>query len=316
MFKFMRYAKPLAILVPLIFILALIAAGAGLFYPGGDTPYPYTSLRGEEVTINARGLYYYDTVSSAAQMQANDLVALVLGLPLLAAAYWLALRGDPKSAWQLRGQFLLAGTLAFFLYTYMSMAMNTAFNPFFLLYVVLFGLSLYAFILSMMGFDVAALPARFSERLPRRAIAWTFIVTGAFLTLAWLGRIFTPILQGTPPALENTTTMVIQAMDLVLIMPLAFLAAALLLRRSAWGYLLGAVAAMKFITMGIAVSAMGINMTLQGVPDSAVLVGLFLVITVVNLVLAVLLLRSVLPVQAAKTSDKAARKRAFATKMQ
>ena len=36
-------------------------------------PYAYTSLRGENVTINGHGLYYYDTVSSVAQMQANDL---------------------------------------------------------------------------------------------------------------------------------------------------------------------------------------------------------------------------------------------------
>ena len=32
--------------------------------------------------INGHGLYYYDTVSSVAQMQANDLITLVVGLPL------------------------------------------------------------------------------------------------------------------------------------------------------------------------------------------------------------------------------------------
>jgi hypothetical protein len=123
-----------------------------------------------------------------------------------------------------------------------------------------------------------------------------------------------PILQGTPPLLENTTTMVIQAMDLVLILPLAVLSGVLLLRRSAWGYLLGSVTSMKFITMGIAVSAMGINMALQGVPDSMALVGMFLMVTTVNLVLSVFLLRSVLP-EGAK-SAKSGRKPVFATKMQ
>jgi hypothetical protein len=57
-------------LAPLIFILALGAALAGL-WPAAGTPYPLTSFRGEQVTINARSLYYWDTVSSAAHHSAG-----------------------------------------------------------------------------------------------------------------------------------------------------------------------------------------------------------------------------------------------------
>jgi hypothetical protein len=223
-------------------------------------------------------------------MQANDLVTLALGLPLLALSTWLAFRGS------LRGKLLLTGTLAFFLYTYLSMAMNTAFNALFLVYVVLFSLSLFAFILSMMSFDLASLPAQFSERLPRRAIAGLMFAAGAFLLLAWVGgRVLPPLLNGQVPLLENTTTMVIQVMDLGLIVPLAFLSGILLLRRSAWGYLLASTAVMKLLTMGVAVSAMGINMALNGVPDSVVILGIFITLTLVNMVLAVLLLKNVRP---------------------
>lgn len=285
----MKYQSSLKWMIPLIFVLALFAAGAGLFWPAGDgQPYPLTTFRGEEVTINARGLYYWDTVSSKAQMQANDLITLVVGLPLLAFSTWLAFRGS------FRGQLLLAGTLGFFLYTYMSMAFNTAFNDLFIVYVALFSLSLYAFILSMMSFDLSTLPQRFSDALPRGWIAGLMIVTAVFLLFAWLGgRILPTITQDAVPAMENTTTMVIQAMDLGLILPFAILAAVQLLRRSAWGYLLSSVAVMKFITMGLAVSGMGINMALNGEPDSAVLVGIFLVITLANLVIAYFLLKSI-----------------------
>jgi hypothetical protein len=283
----MKHRSSLQWLAPLILVLALFAAGAGLFWPSAGQPYALTTFRGEQVTINARGLYYWDTVSSAAQMQANDLVTLVLGLPLLAVSTWLAFRGS------LRGQLLLSGTLGFFLYTYMSMSMNTAFNALFVVYVALFSLSLIAFILSLMAFDVATLPRHFSETMPRRAIAALMFVTGLFLLAAWLGRIAAPWLNGTPPALENTTTMVIQAMDLGLIVPLALLSGLLLWRRSAWGYLLASVAVMKMLTMGTAVSVMGVNMALNGVPDSPAIVGIFLALTVINFVLAVLLLRSV-----------------------
>lgn len=276
--------KALNWLVPLIAMLALVVALAGL-WPGDGTPYPLTTFRGEQVTINARGLYYWDTVSTAAQMQANDLVTLVLGLPLLAVAFWLARRGS------LRGRLLLTGTFGFFLYTYMSMCFGTAYNQLFLVYVALFGLSLYAFILSLMSFDLATLPARFSARLPRRGIAGVFGFTAAFLALAWLGRVAATFAPGSIPVLENTTSMFIQAMDLALIGPLCVLAAVLLLRRSPWGYLLASVAVLKFVTMGLAVSLMALNQARVGVPISPVELVVFPVITLLNLTLAVALLR-------------------------
>jgi hypothetical protein len=66
-----------------------------------------------------------------------------------------------------------------------------------------------------------------------------------------------------------------------------------LLKHNAWGYLLGSVFTMKTITMGLGVSAMGINMARRGVPDSLGILIPFLTITAVNLVLAVLLMRSI-----------------------
>ena len=283
----MKYQSALRWLIPLIGILALVAAGTGLFYQTDGQPYPFTSHRGEEVMIYGQGLYAYDTVSSAAQAKANDLVTLVLGLPLLVVSTWQAFRGS------LRGRLLLTGTLGFFLYTYVSLAFLVSFNAFFLVYTVLYSLSLFAFILSMMSFDLETLSEKFFERLPRGWIAGLLFLIGAFLLLAWLGRILPPILQDQTPLLENATTMVIQAMDLGLILPLAVLAGILLLRHSAWGYLLASVALMKGMTMGIAVSAMGINMILQGAPQGTEALIPFLVFTLLMLIMAVILLKNV-----------------------
>src|SRR5688572_2383110 len=112
----MKHQSTLTWLTLLIGGLALVAASAGLFWPDGGEPFAFTSHRGEQVLINGRGLYRYDTVSSAAQEQAADFVTLVLGLPLLAASTWLSRRGS------LRGQLLLTGTLGYFLYTYTQMS--------------------------------------------------------------------------------------------------------------------------------------------------------------------------------------------------
>jgi hypothetical protein len=283
----MRHQSALRWLVLLIGILALLAAGAGLFWPGDGRPYLFTNHRGETVTINGRGLYFYDTVSTTAQMKGNDLVTLLIGLPLLASTAWLAFRGS------LRGHLLLSGTLGFFLYTYMSMSMLTAYNALFLVYVALFSLSLYAFVLSMLSFNLAELPRHFSAHLPRRWIAGALFVIGGFLFLAWVGRIVLPLVQGQTPTLENTTTLVIQAMDLGLIVPLAILSGILLLRCNPWGYLLASVFMMKAITLGLAVSTMIIMMTLAGVPDSLLIVVPFLGITITSLIAAVLLLANI-----------------------
>ncbi len=283
----MKHKAALGWLIPVIALLALVAAGMGLFYHAPGDTFEFTNHRGETVTINGRGLYYYDTVSSAAQQQANDLITLVVAVPALLISAWLAFRGS------LRGRLVLTGTVGFFLYTYMSMSMLTSYNSLFLVYVALFGLSLYAFILSMLSFDLKSLPGSFSPRLPRGWLAGLMFVLGGFLFLAWMGRIVPPLLQHGVPVLDNTTTLVIQAMDLALIVPLAILSGVLLLRRSPWGYLLISVALLKGVTLGLAVSTMSINMMLKGVPESPTIMIPFLVMTAASVVMAIVLLVNV-----------------------
>lgn len=283
----MRYQRYLKWLIPMIALLALFAAGMGFFYQTPGSAYSHTNHRGETVMINGHGLYYYDSVSSAAQQEGNDLVTLTVGLPLLVVSTWLAFRGS------LRGRLLLTGTLGFFLYTYLSMSMLTAYNNLFLVYVALFSLSLHAFILCMLSFDLEQLPVHFSPRLPRGWIAALMFFVAGFLLIAWLGRIVLPLLSGGTPALENTTTLVIQAMDLGLIVPLATLSGFLLLQASPWGYLLASVTLLKGVTLGLAVSSMVVNMARRGVGEGAAIAVPFLVIAILNLLMAVVLLKNV-----------------------
>jgi len=278
--------RALRILVPVIMLFALVAAVGGL-YPADGKPFSLINFRGEEVTINARGLYYWDTVSSAAQMQANDAITLFLALPLLGVSFRLTQKGS------LRGRLLLTGTLGFILYTYITMSFGAAYNPFFLIYVALFSLSLFAFVLSMMSFDVDALPARFSQKLPRKWIAGLLFFAAAFLSLAWLGRIAQTFTPGAVPALENTTSMFIQAMDLGIVVPVCVLSAVLLLRRSPWGYLLASVGLVKFLTLGTAVSLMGLNMARVGVPISPLELVIFSGMALAGIITTIILLKNV-----------------------
>ena len=283
----MKRSSILSWLSVLIALLAAIAASIGLFWQDGGNSFAFTTLHGQTVQIAGQGLYHYDSIATAAQEQGQDVVTLFLGIPLLLFALWLARRGS------LRGQLLLTGTLGYFLYTYMSMAFLTAYNPFFLVYVALFSSSLFAFVLTFTSLDMQELPAHLSSHLPRRSISAFFFTIGGFLLLMWLGLIVPPLLEGqTPQALENMTTLVIQAMDLGIIVPVSMLSGTLLLRRAPLGYLLASVVLIKFFTYGTAVTAMAIGELLAGVSLSVVVIVGFPLLTVIGISLTIVLLRN------------------------
>lgn len=288
----MKSQKAVTILSSLIAVLALIATGAGVLWQGGNH-YDFTTLRGETVQMQGGGLYRFESVSGAAQLIGSDLATLFLAVPLLVASIALYGRGT------LRGKLLLSGTLAYFLYTYTSLAMLAAYNELVLVYVALFSMSLFAFVMTIMEIDVAGLPARFSDRFPRRTIAGFALFLGAVLALMWLGRIVPALISATPPfGLESYTTLVIQVLDLGIIVPLATVAGLLLLRRSPFGYLLAAIVLVKGFSMGAAVSAMAFAQVLAGIQVSAAEATVFPLFTLVDVMLAVLMLRSLKDVPA------------------
>jgi hypothetical protein len=279
----------IAIRLALIIIpLALLAAGAGVFWQGSGQAYPFDTLRGETVMIRGTGLYRFDTVNSSSQEIGTDIVTLLIGIPLLITAILLSRKGT------LRGQLLLTGALGYFLYTYGAMCFLTAFNPLFLVYVALFSLSLFGFILSMSSLDVNEITRHVSDGFPRRAIASYFIIVAVFLTLAWIGLVAAPSLTWAPPAgLESAITMVIQALDLGVIVPTSIITATLLLQKQPWGYALSSVMLLKILTMGAALIAMIIGQILAGVDVDPVTSIIFTIISLSGIALGIVTLRNI-----------------------
>ena len=82
----------------------------------------------------------------------------------------------------------------------------------------------------------------------------------------WLALIIPPLIRGERPAeLETYTTLVIQALDLGIIVPLAAITGTLLLKRDAWGYALASLILIKGFTLGTGVLSMALFMALDGV---------------------------------------------------
>jgi hypothetical protein len=278
----------LIVLTSLIIILSLISAGLGVFWQGEGRAYEFQTLRGEAVMIQGHGLYGYETVSIAAQAVAQDIVTLLVGIPLLIVSMFLFRKGS------LRGKLLLSGTIAYFLYTYASFLFGAAYNILFLLYTALFSLSLFAFILSLMAIDIAAISNSFSTRLPHRSISVFLFIVGIFLLIAWLGRIIPALLANQPPyGLESYTTLIIQALDLGLVVPAAFLSGILLWKKHAWGYLLSSIILIKGATLAIAVTAMAVNMIRIGVEVSIGETLMFPLIALAAILMMIKLMKSV-----------------------
>lgn len=92
----MKTSHTLIWLSSLIMVLALIAAGVGLFWQEGGRPFTFTTLRGETVQIYGQGLYRYDTSIVAIGLKMADAVTLVLAIPLCLLALVLYQHGSLK----------------------------------------------------------------------------------------------------------------------------------------------------------------------------------------------------------------------------
>lgn len=266
----MKYKKTITILVICIAILSLFASACGIFSTDGNGQHGITSYYGSTVSIYGKGLYRNDSVSVAAQGIAQDIVTIILGLPLLITSLYFSRKG------LLKGRLLLSGTLGYFLYTYTSYSFLWMYNSLFLIYVILMSTSFFAFLLTMMSFDIENLPHYFNEKLPVNFLGGFFIFIGISIGLMWLGRIVPPLLaHSIPPSLEHYTTLPIQALDLGFIVPVAILTGILIIKKKPFGYLLSSVITVKGITMLTSITAMIIGQILLGVKVSFMEIILF-----------------------------------------
>lgn len=273
----MKQSNILIGLGALVAVLAFVVSAPGLFWQGGGSPFPATTLHGQSVQMYGQGVYAYDTLFTGAGFRGTDAVTLVIGIPLLVIALALYQRSS------LRGALLLTGSLAYLLYNALHMAFSAAYNNLFLLYVAFFSAAFFALVLAFSDIDVQAFSAHISSRMPRRGIATFLFFAGTIVLLAWLSDVLGAQVQGTlPPVLGTYTTIVTYAVDLGIIAPTCFLAGILVLRRAALGYVLAFPLVMLCALIGIVVpaqTAMQIWAGWQfGMGQLVVMIGLWVVL--------------------------------------
>lgn len=246
-----------------IAILAIIATLSGLFW---------------------KGLYKNDTVSIAAQIMGQDLISLVLCVPILLLSLYLISKDS------LKGQLLWMGAIFYFLYTYASNSLLASYNPLFLVYVALFSLSLYTFLYGLMSLDIKTIKNSFSQGVTIK-IAGVFVMfMSALLAFMWISMIIESLISGIAPvSLENYTTLVIQALDIGVLAPAGIIAGILLLKGRGWGYALTSILIVKASLMGTAILSMVYFMQKSSVSISWGQAMFFVVLTLGGIIIAIAL---------------------------
>jgi hypothetical protein len=274
----MRYKKSVTILSAVIMVLAIIAASAGIFSSGGPGPYEIESVRGEVVTVYGEGIYKHMSVDVAPQGIAQDYVTLFVGVPLLFIALVWARKGSMKA------RFLLAGTLGYFLVTYLFYLVMGMYNMLFLVYTALLGTTFFAFAQTLLSINMDNISGYFRSSIPVKWTGGFLMFNSIAIGLMWLGVVVPPLLDGSviPVEVEHYTTLIVQGLDLGLLLPLSFIAGLLFMKKRPFGYLLAPVYYVFLSIMMAALTAKIIAMGLlgQSIMPAIVIIPLFNLIAI------------------------------------
>lgn len=224
--------------------LATLAALLPFVLVDGTGPSTHVSVRGEQVLLHGYGPYRHMPADVAVQGLAQDLVTLLVGVPVLFAACAWARRGSRAA------HLTLAGATAYLFVQYVLYLAMATYNELFLLWVAIAGLTFQLLVRLLLAFP----PARFvPERRgtgARRFVGVFLLVNGALIALLWLSVVVPPLVGGTlyPAGLAHLTTLVVQGFDLALFLPPSLLAGFWYLKGRPAGELLAPVYAV-FLTL-------------------------------------------------------------------
>jgi hypothetical protein len=198
---------------------------------------------------------YRDNDLIVTAWKGNDLVTLVVVVPLLVGTLVASMRGSDRAL------LVWLGAVGYMLYNYLFYLFGAAFNVFFLLYVVLVALSLYAFVLGLASMDAGRIAAEFRAGTQVKWVAGLMLLIPLIMGGIELARAIDFLFTGQVPediVKTGHTTGVVYAMDLALLMPAIVVAAVLLWRRRPWGYVLATVLLVKGLTYPLALVAMSV----------------------------------------------------------
>ncbi len=232
------------ILTALIIGLSAVASGGGLLIDG----------------------LYRDNAFVSAVWKGNDIVTLVVVVPLLLFSLNLARRGSQ------RAKLIWLGSLDVVLYIYGFFLFAARLNWFFLIYAALFTLPIFSLILGLGKIAPESVKEKFHPRTPVRWIAGYLIFVAVGLTAVYLIQFYEFVSAGQIPAIVLKTdhpTNVVPALDFSMVIPWLILGGIWLWQRRPWGYVISSIMVVKGTVYMLSLTAASVWPALTGFPEAA-----------------------------------------------
>ena len=268
-------------------ITAIISSSVGVFYSFGGNPKTVDNIYGQAITLYGDGVYANDSIIKAGATKGTDVVIIIIGLILIYTV--LILKNKTYFP------FLQCGLLSIILYATTCLIMGVTFNRLFLLYVLQFGSTLFAFILLMS--DLLNKKS-FESNIYNKKLTGTalFLIISGCSVLQWLIFIFPSVVTGkSMEIIDIYTTEPTFVIDLAIILPSTLYCGLMLIRKKAIAYQLAPVLLILLTGVGIVVISQTIVQTALGlVLTTGQLLGLvilFAILGAIALFLNVKLLR-------------------------
>jgi hypothetical protein len=225
----MRINGIILLLCVIIILAALASALPAILNAFPPRPWSFQNIYGDAIEIYGSGTYRNDSLFSALGFLSQDIVMLVLVLPLLILSLLLYVKRKEKAA----GPAFMA-IIGFILYAYVSLSFSAYYNQYFLLYILAFSASFFTLILL---FREVRLPVAVVKQLPHKLPGIFLIASGVITLIIWGIPLILAVFEEQVPGLVfHNTTLVTHALDLAIIVPASIAGGILILKRDPIGY--------------------------------------------------------------------------------
>lgn len=230
---------------------------------------------------------YLDGDWANAQWLGQDLVTLVIGMPLLLVSSWKVIL-KRSLVWEL----VLGGVLFYLVYIYAFFLLEDSFTALYFIHLPVFSIALLCLFVVFHDLLNAKNDYAYTHRLTLSTIIGYFLLISAFLFWLWLQDLlkhlnaadyFSDTPDGEPPLVMHT-------LDLGIIVPMMVMASILLFKNHTLGLIMiGVLLVMSFLTSS-AFMGMALSIYLQGFDLDSEIIVLWSLITLCSLLLSIVYL--------------------------
>lgn len=191
------------------------------------------AIVGNIIALSIPGIYASLTAAFLPQAIAQDIASLAIVSPLWLILALLALRGS------LRAYLLWLGVLTFTVYNYVIYTFSVPFGSLFLLWVAIFGLTLFVLIGGVVSVDHGVIKSSYKSERAVKVVAWFLIVIAILFAALWLSEDVPALLSGnTPQSVVDMAipTNPVHILDLGFFLPAVIFISILLLKQKPFAY--------------------------------------------------------------------------------